>query len=137
MRRPWVLVAVAAAVVAAGGWLLGVTWHLPYGTGLYCSVGTASTVGCDTGLSAAGQVAAVVVMLAAIPVLAAVFAWATGKHAASHVRQHLAEAEKRIAADADHRHVIMQRHVERLLAGHCADLKEHINAATGGTSEGH
>lgn len=135
MRRPAVLLGAAAVAVAAGGCLLAATWHLGLGTGLYCSVGTATTAGCDPSLSGAGQLAAVAVMLAAIPLLAAVFAWLTGRHAAGHMREHLAAAEKRIAEEADRRHVIMQRHVERLLAGHCADLKEHISAATGGQRE--
>jgi hypothetical protein len=135
MKRAILLLAAAAVVVAAGGWALAATWHLGFGTGLYCSVGTASTVGCNPSLSAAGQVAAVVVMLAAIPLLAAVFARLTGHHAskrvagqvAAQVHERVSAIEKRIAEEADRRHVLMQRHVERLLAGHCIDLKGHIS----------
>lgn len=131
MKRAILLLAAAAVVVAAGGWALAVTWHLGFGTGLYCSVGTASTVGCNPALSAAGQVAAVVVMLAAIPLLAAVFARLTGHHAskqvASQVHERVSAIEKRIADEADKRHVIMQRHIERVVAGHCADVKQHVS----------
>lgn len=83
--RPAFLVAAAAGCVIAGGWLLAVTWHLPLGTGLYCSAGTASTVGCDPSLSPAGQVAAVLVMLTAIPLLAAAF----GQLHLDKVREHV------------------------------------------------
>ena len=127
------LLAAAAAVVAAGGWLLAATWHLSFGTGLYCAVGTATTVGCDAAPgTTAGRIAAVAVMLTAIPLLAAVFAWLTGHHAgrraSAKVKEHLDAAEKRIAEEADGRHVAMQRHVERLLTGHCADIKDHVSA---------
>jgi hypothetical protein len=129
-RAAWLL-AIAAVVVAAGGWALAATWHLSVGTGIYCSVGTASTVGCNPSLSPAGQVTAVVVMLAAIPILAACFALVTGHHAGKRAGEkageHLAAAEKRIAREADARHEAMQRHMERLLAGHCADIKQHVS----------
>lgn len=130
MRRAMVLLGVAAACTLAGGWLIAVTWHLPYGRGLYCAVGTASTVGCDAVPgTAAGRAASVAVMLTAIPVLAACFAILTGHHASKRARVHLAAAEKRIAAEADQRRVLTQRHVERVLAGHAADLKRHVTAA--------
>lgn len=74
-RRVLLLLAAAAACVAGGGWLLAVTWHLSLGTGLYCAVGHAATVGCNPALDGAAQVASVLVMLTAIPLLAAVFAW--------------------------------------------------------------
>ncbi len=136
MKRVIALLAAAAAVVAAGGWALAVTWHLSLGTGLYCSVGTATTVGCNPLLGAAGQVTVVVVMLVAIPILAAVFAWLTGRHAAGHVREHLAAAEKRIAEEADRRHVIMQRHIERVVSGHCADVMQHVSVVANGPARG-
>jgi hypothetical protein len=140
MKRAILLLAAAAVVVAAGGWALAATWHLGFGTGLYCSVGTASTVGCNPSLSAAGQVAAVVVMLAAIPLLAAVFAWLTGHHAskqvASQVHERVSAIEKRIAEEADRRHVIMQGHIERVVAGHCADVMQHVSVVADGPARG-
>jgi hypothetical protein len=93
VKRPVVLLAAAAACVIGGGWLLAATWHLGYGTGLYCSLGTASTVGCDPGLSAAGKIAAVVVILAAIPLFAAAFSELTSHLGARKVKAHLAEVE--------------------------------------------
>jgi hypothetical protein len=129
VKRAGILLAVAAGFVAGGGWLLAVTWHLPYGRGLYCAIGTATTVGCDASPgSTAARVAAAAVMLTTIPVLAACFALVTGHHASKRIRGHLAGAEQRIAVEADRRHTIMTRHVERLLAGHAADLKEHVSA---------
>jgi hypothetical protein len=128
MKRPAALLAVAAACVAAGAWLISVTWHVSLGHGLYCAVGTASTVGCDTAPhSAAGWLAAVAVMLTAIPALAGCFALVTGAHVHKRVSARVAEAETRLKRDADGRHLLMQQHVERLLKGHCADLKAHVS----------
>jgi hypothetical protein len=128
-RRALVLFPAAAAVVAAGGWLLSATWHLSYGHGLYCAAGTATTVGCDAAPSSSGgRAAAVAVMLTTIPLLAAVFAWLTGRHAGSRMRGHLAAAEKRLADEAERRHRLLQRHVELLLSKHSADIKKHVSA---------
>jgi hypothetical protein len=67
-------IAAAAGCVLAGAALIAVTWHLSFWHGLYCSVGTAATVGCDTApRGAAGQAVAVGVMLTAIPCLASAF----------------------------------------------------------------
>lgn len=115
------LLAAAAVCVLAGGWLLAATWHLGYGTGLYCSLGTATTVGCNPALSAAGKVASVVVMLLAIPLLAACFSLATGAHVHKRVTASVAAAEQRITEAADKRH---------------ADLKQHISAAADGPVRG-
>ena len=98
-RRGVILIAVAAVVIALDGWLLAVTWHLPFGTGLYCSAGTASTVGCSPSLSGAAQVAATVAILTSVPLLAAVFAMLTGLH----LRRHVAESETRIKAHLEER----------------------------------
>lgn len=132
MKRLIALLIAAAAVMAAEASLVAATWHITYGHGLYCVLGVASTVGCDAQPpGVAGRLAAVAVILTCIPLLAAVFSWLTGKHAGRHaaakVKEHLADAEKRIAAEADGRHVAMQRHIERLLKGHCIDLKDHIS----------
>lgn len=108
MRRAWLLLAVAAGVILAGAALLAATWHLSYGHGLYCSLGIASTVGCDASPpGAAGRVAASVVILATIPALAAVFAMLTGLH----LRGHLRASEER-----------MKRHLEDRLAEHHKNL---------------
>jgi Ion channel len=74
MRRPAALVAAAAGCVIAGGALISSSWHLSWWHGLYCSLGTATTVGCDaTPPGPAGWIAASLVMLTAIPLLAAAF----------------------------------------------------------------
>lgn len=75
MRRALILLAAAAGAVTGGGWLLAVTWHLSYAHGLYCSLGTASTTGCDVSAPGpAGWLAGGAVIVMAIPLLAAVFA---------------------------------------------------------------
>lgn len=95
MRRALILLAAAAVAVTGGGWLLAITWHLGYGQGLFCSLGTAATVGCNAvPRDAAGEAAAAAVIAVAIPLLAAVFALATSAHVTRRVRQHV---DKRLA----------------------------------------
>jgi hypothetical protein len=133
MKRAMAFLAAAAAVIAGGAWLFSAIERIPFGDGFYWAVETGTTVGYGdvTPHNAAGRVVAIVVMLLAIPLFGAVFAMLTAAHV--HKRVHasfggrLAEAEKRIADEADGRHVAMQRHMERLFAGHCADLKEHMS----------
>jgi Ion channel len=133
VKRAAGVLAAVAGLGSGAAWLLSATWHLSYGHALYCALGTATTVGCDAAPhDTAGRAAASVVMLTLIPSLAAVFAWLTGRHAAGHMREHLAATERRITEEADRRHVIMQQHVERLLKGHCADLRQHISVVAGG-----
>jgi phosphate/sulfate permease len=103
VKRALVLAAAAVAIIAADGWLIAATWHLPYGTGAYCSIGTGTTVGCNPALSTAAQIAAVVVMITSIPLLAALFALLTGFHLRGHIR----DSEER-----------MKRHLEERLAEH-------------------
>jgi hypothetical protein len=93
MRRAWWLLAAAAVSVIAGGAVIAATWRVSFGHGLYCSLGTASTVGCDKQpVSPAGWIAASAVMLTAIPLLAAAF----GSLHLDKVREHL---------DAHHRSI--------------------------------
>jgi hypothetical protein len=74
VRRAWWLLAAAAVSVIAGGAVIAATWRLSFGHGLYCSLGMASTDGCDAQpASTAGRIAAAAVMLTAIPLLAAAF----------------------------------------------------------------
>jgi hypothetical protein len=127
-------------VILAGGWLLSLAWHISLGHGLYCAVGVATTEGCDTGpTSAAGRLVAVGVILVAVPLLAAVFALLTGHHAARRasgwVHEHVSATEKRLTAEADQRHVIMQTHVERLLRGHTDELKAQLAGVIAGQAE--
>ena len=80
------LLAAAAGAVAAGGAVIAATWHLSFGHGLYCSLGVATTVGCDVQPpGTAGRVAAAAVMLTTIPLLAAAF----GQIHLDRVRAHL------------------------------------------------
>ena len=74
MKAALALFAAAAAVIAAGAGLLARTWHLSYWHGLYCSLGTASTAGCDTSARGpAGWIAASGIILTAVPLLGAAY----------------------------------------------------------------
>ena len=87
-----VLLGAAVACVLAGGEWFAATSGKPFTTGLYWAVTTATTVGYGdvTPHSGAGRVVAVLVMLTTIPLLASVFALATGQAAAAGLRRILA-----------------------------------------------
>jgi voltage-gated potassium channel len=87
-----ILLAAAAAGVLIGGWAFAATQNLPVSTGLYWAITTATTVGYGdvTPHNGAGRVIASLVMLITIPLLASVFALATGEAAANGVRRILA-----------------------------------------------
>jgi voltage-gated potassium channel len=91
-RHVAILLAAAAACVLVGGALFALTQQLPFTTGLYWAITTATTVGYGdvTPHNAAGRVVASAVMLTTIPLLAAVFALVTGGAAAVGVRRILA-----------------------------------------------
>lgn len=86
------LLLAALGCVLGGGGAFAATQHQPFSTGVYWAVTTATTVGYGdvTPHSGAGRVIAVLVMLTTIPLLAAVFALATGQAAVSGVRRLLA-----------------------------------------------
>jgi voltage-gated potassium channel len=83
------LLVTAAACVLSGAWLFALTQSLPFTTGLYWAVTTATTVGYGdvTPHNAAGRVVASAVMLTTIPLLAGVFALVTGGAAAAGLRR--------------------------------------------------
>jgi len=83
------LLATAVACVLVGGWLFALTQKLPFSTGLYWGITTATTVGYGdvTPHNASGRVISSLVMLTAIPLLAAVFALVTGGAAAAGIRR--------------------------------------------------
>jgi hypothetical protein len=100
VKRAWAALGAAAGCVAGGGWLIAATWHLSYGHGLYCAIGVASTVGCDTvPRTPAGRDVAIAVMLTAIPLLATVFALATSGHITGRIREHLETTTHAALAD--------------------------------------
>jgi voltage-gated potassium channel len=87
-----ILLMAAAACVLGGGAAFAATQSLPFSSGLYWAVTTATTVGYGdvTPHNGAGRVIAVLVMLITIPLLASVFALAAGEAAANGVRRILA-----------------------------------------------
>jgi voltage-gated potassium channel len=84
-----ILLASACGCVLAGGAAFAATQGRPFTTGVYWAVTTASTVGYGdvTPDNGAGRVIAVLVMLTTIPLLASVFALATGDAAAAGLRR--------------------------------------------------
>jgi voltage-gated potassium channel len=90
-RRQYVaaLVTGVAFCVLAGAGLFALTQNLPFTTGLYWAITTATTVGYGdvTPHNGAGRVIASAVMLTTIPLLAGVFALVTGGAAAAGIRR--------------------------------------------------
>ncbi|MGP8001467.1 MAG: ion channel [Streptosporangiaceae bacterium] len=95
-RHVTALLVTAMACVLAGGGLFAETQRIPYTTGLYWAITTATTVGYGdvTPHNPAGRLVASAVMLTTIPLLAGVFALVTGAAAAAGVRRVLALARE-------------------------------------------
>lgn len=91
-RHVVALLAALSACVLAGAWAFAATQHIPFTTGLYWALTTASTVGYGdvTPHNASGRLVASLVMLTTIPLLAATFALVTGAAAAAGIRRVLA-----------------------------------------------
>jgi voltage-gated potassium channel len=87
-----ILLSAAAACVLIGALLFSLAEDLPFTTGLYWAITTATTVGYGdvTPHNGLGRVIASAVMLTTIPLLASVFALATGGYAAAGIRRILA-----------------------------------------------
>ena len=83
------LVAAGIACVLAGAALFALMQNLPFTTGLYWAVTTATTVGYGdvTPHNGVGRLIASAVMLTTIPLLAAVFALVAGGAAAAGIRR--------------------------------------------------
>lgn len=79
----------AVACVLVGAWLFALSQHLPFTTGLYWAVTSATTVGYGdvTPHNGIGRLIASAVMLTTIPLLAAVFALVTGGAAVAGIRR--------------------------------------------------
>jgi voltage-gated potassium channel len=91
-RHVVVLLAGAVACTVAGGAVFAATQHLPFTSGLYWAITTATTVGYGdvTPHNASGRIVASLTMLTTIPMLASVFALVTGAAAAAGIRRVLA-----------------------------------------------
>jgi voltage-gated potassium channel len=83
------LLCTAAACLIIGGAVFAATQGRSFGAGIYWAITTASTVGYGdiTPHNASGRIVAAAVMLTTIPMLAAVFALATGSAAAAGLRR--------------------------------------------------
>src|ERR1700683_373081 len=81
-----------AAVVLIGAWLFSLAENLPFTTGLYWAITTATTVGYGdvTPHNPIGRLLASFIMLTTIPMLAAAFALLAGAAAVAGVRRILA-----------------------------------------------
>jgi len=95
-RNIVILLACAVGCVLLGGGLFALTQHVPVTTGWYWAITTATTVGYGdvTPKNAIGRVIASATMLTTIPLLASVFALATGRAAAEGLRRILAMSSR-------------------------------------------
>jgi voltage-gated potassium channel len=87
-----ILLAAALGCTLVGGALFAATQKLPFSSGLYWAITTATTVGYGdvTPRNGAGRLIASAVMLTTIPLLASVFALATGGYVTAGIRRVLA-----------------------------------------------
>lgn len=88
-RHVAALLSAVVVIVFAGAGAFAATQHIPFTTGLYWAITTATTVGYGdiTPHNPSGRLVASVVMLTAIPLLAATFALVTGAAAAAGLRR--------------------------------------------------
>src|SRR5215469_2413284 len=81
-RRAWLVLAGAAITIVTGGTLFAATQHVSWFTGEYWAMATATTVGYGdiTAHNTIGRILTIIVMMTAIPSLAACFALMTSEH---------------------------------------------------------
>ena len=118
MSRGRNLLLAAVACIIAGGFGLAFTEHLGPLRGLYCSVGTATTAGCDvTAVLPWARVVTASLMLVAVPLLAAGFAEVTAKrvHArmSGHLAAELADLRDKVRQDSAALHTALQHRLDR------------------------
>ena len=95
MRRAWLALAIAAAAILGGGALFAVVEGVPFTSGAYWALVTASTVGYGDVIAhkTAGRIITAVVILTAIPALA--------RLQSVHIRSHMSADLDAIQASAD------------------------------------
>jgi len=109
-----VLMGAALASLVAGAALITSFWDLPMWQGLYCSIGLATTEGCNySPTSRPAQIVAVGLMIVTIPLLAATFG----------LLQNI------------HLHKKINKSIDRKLAAHHEAIKELIENGGNGSSE--
>ena len=123
------VVAVALVLVAADGLAFAGVEHITPWHGVYCVWMTAITVGGDVAPTGAGYLC---LALAPFPLVAAAFSLFTSALGSVHVRREVGAAEQRLTKEADGRHLLMQRHVERLLNGHAVAADGPARGGAGG-----
>jgi hypothetical protein len=85
-RRAFRVLAATVALDIVLGVVYGETDNISVLHGLYCAIGTATTVGCDiTPRTAGGYITSAVMMLSVVPLFAAVFSFFTTGLTADHV----------------------------------------------------
>lgn len=85
-RRALLVLAATLALDAALGFAYSRADGTPLAHGLYCALGTATTVGCDVApRSPAAYILSAVMMLTVVPLFAAVFSFFTTGLTADHV----------------------------------------------------
>jgi voltage-gated potassium channel len=117
VRRAWLFVPAVAACFGGAAVAFSTVERVPFTTGLYWTVTTATTVGYGDVIphNGAGRAVATAAMLVLIPLLAAVFARVSAAHVRATLRADLAELRSvaarahRIAADT-HKHVTGREH---------------------------
>jgi hypothetical protein len=80
------LIAAAFIALILGAIMIQTSWHLPFWQGSYCSIGLATTEGCNySPVTKVAQIVAVILMIVTIPLLASVFALLQNLHLHKHL----------------------------------------------------
>lgn len=111
-RAALVTIGTAAIIIVAGGLAFAAADHISPGLGLYFAITTATTAGYGDVIprSTAGHWIAVILMLTAVPLVAATFSLVTATLTASQVKWHMNRTEERLKQHVDER---LQHHLGR------------------------
>jgi hypothetical protein len=124
MRRALVLLAAAVAAIAAGGYVIGRIMHLPYGHGLYCAIGVASTEGCDV---APRNQAARLVLAGVIVVCIPLFTAAYSSIMSAHLRKHMDLHRRATVAQIRHDLDDVMAHTRKTVNGAATSLHRRLD----------
>jgi hypothetical protein len=124
MRRALVLLAAAVAAISAGGYVIGRIMHLPYGHGLYCAIGVASTEGCDV---APRNQAARLVLAGVIVVCIPLFTAAYSSIMSAHLRKHMDLHRRATVAQIRHDLDDVKAHTRKTVNGAATSLHRRLD----------
>lgn len=127
-KRAVQILCVTIALDAAFGLLYSSAERIPVLHGLYCALGTATTVGCDISPdNAFGYALMVAMMLTVVPLFAAVFSFFTSGLTSDHVEKVTVKQTEHFTRVTQDQTAELKGHVDVATTGQTAELKDHIS----------